>query len=675
MGHRLHTFTTLIFAALLAPLATADLAVPGWYREAGAPDWHYRLPITIAGSAAPGSTIQLDVDFAQALTALGVDAGAVAFDAGSVRVVRPGGGLAVQQEFTDRIYNGALDGAGNARGEVRFILQDAAPGHYLYFDIVANGAKPGAPGVSVINGHFEQSTGSTPSGWVRAAINSGGAQNNEVYRTGLGSSINLGAACGTGGANNLDTSPNSAGGVATGEAWHLLGYRDNCEDGESNGGGSERIRLSRDIAVPAGAAAGVLEFYFQVQSFDGISNNNNYDWVTVVINGSTVNHNSLGINNTTAPVLRIDNNRLGRNGYGGSVNDFGWKRARLDLSPWAGSTVNFRVETRHSAADDSHRSWVKIDDVVWSLQTAALLAPEGFGANVILPADTATGPASEYAIGDTLFLQAVVDATAIAVRADLFDEGGSPIVTGIALFDDGTHGDATPGDGIWSNDGSVPADPTYTFLLTDPPGGNWLLRALAFDASVALNGANDGLVRRAGQPDAPQIQANFHNIDEQTLVLGGALLEIDKSVQTLSDPGGGSEPKSLPGAFVQYDVRVANLGPSATDAGSVVLVDNIPAELAICVDPVCTCSTPCTPGDPVTFDDSGSLVATGLVFTYASDVSYSLDGSDYSYLPQPDAAGFDPAIRFLRVNPAGALAAPVGGDNAEFHLRYVLRLQ
>ncbi len=673
MVRRLHSFC-LACAVLSTPLCLADTANPVWYQEAGAPGWHYRIPLTLPAAAAAGSTVRVDVDFAAALTTLGIDAGAVDFDESSVRLVDPSGVLVLEQEFTDRVYGGSADAAGNARGEARFILQDTATGHFVYFDVVENGAKPPAPGVNVINGHFELSQGVTPTGWVTSAVSAGGAQNNEVYRTTPGSSINLPAGCSTNGASNLDTGPNAIAGNATGEAWHLLGYRDNCED--ATGASNERIRLSRDLDVPGGAAAGVLEFYFNVQGFDGLANNpNQYDWVAVYVNGTSVNHNALGIDNSTNPALRIDSARMGRSGYATSVRDHGWKRARLDLGPWAGTTINFRIESRHSASDNAYRAWVRVDDVIWSRQDATLGAAEGFGVNVFLPVDTLTGPASAYGVGETLVIRTVVDADVSQVTADVVDEGGVTVAAAVPLFDDGSHGDAAAGDRVWSNDGTVAAEPTYTFLTTDTPGSNWLVRVFARDQSVSASGSHDGLLLRAGQPTAPLLQANFHNIDEQTFVLGGAVLEVAKNVVTLSDPGGGSLPKSLPGAHLEYDVRVVNLGPDATDADSLVLVDDVPAETAICVDPICTCTAPCTPGDPVAFDDSASPVPTGLTFTYASDVTYSIDGVDYSYVPVPDGAGFDAAVRFVRVNPGGMMAAPDTAGDPEFRLRYVIRLE
>jgi uncharacterized repeat protein (TIGR01451 family) len=538
----------------------------------------------------------------------------------------------------------------------------------LYFDISENGSKPASP-AAVINGRFEQSTGSTPDGWIRSAVDAGGNQNNEVYRTSAGSSINLAGGCSSDGVNALDTSPNSLPGGTTGEAWHLLGYRDNCEDGA----GSERIRLSRNIQIPTGGSAGFLEFYFQVQSFDGIASNSNYDWFSIYVNGSTLDHRDLGISSGNNPRLRIDRTRFGRSGFGNTVNDFGWKRARLDLSAYAGSSINFRIESRHSASDNSYRSWIKIDDVVWSQQNATLGIAQAFGVNVTLPADTAIAAVTELAAGAVLQIAANSDASALSVTADVLDPGDVLVASGIVLFDDGSHGDAAAGDGIWTNDGSDPAFPTYTFAASDPVGAGWLVRVSARDSSVAGDSNSDGLLLRPGEPATPEIAASYFNIDEQSFTVGGAAVSLDKVARAMKDPVGGSQPKLLPGAWVSYQVTVTNLGPDSAE--NVSLVDNLPEQVAVCVVPACTCvGTGCTQLDPVDYDDSASPILVGLGFDYSGDVSYSLDGVDFSHTPIPDGEGFAPDIRYIRVTPTGTFNGPVGTDSAQFILRYVVRL-
>ena len=159
----------VLLGCLLLPTARADLAVPVWFDAA----WHYRVPLQIPVAAAPNSTIVANIDFAALLTQMGIS-GAV--DERSSRVALSTGALAPTQEYNERVYNGVLDPANNGRGEVRFLLPVAAVGssYYVYFDIVANGVKA-ANAATPINGTFEQSLASTPTSWVRSALNANGA--------------------------------------------------------------------------------------------------------------------------------------------------------------------------------------------------------------------------------------------------------------------------------------------------------------------------------------------------------------------------------------------------------------------------------------------------------------------------------------------------------------------
>jgi uncharacterized repeat protein (TIGR01451 family) len=657
------SFATRLLSAALVCLLTspawADRAVPVWFDAA----WHYRVPLTVPAASAVNSTVVANVDFNALLTQMGISG---TFDEDSPRVVRPGGSVVTVQEYNERIYNGLLDAASNGRGEVRLIAQDAAVAgtYYLYFDIIANGAKA-ANAATPINGTFEQSSGSTPTSWVVSALNAGGAQNDEVYRTAVGATTTVAAGCATSG-RTVDSSPAHFGAAATGEAWLLLGYRDRCEDGN----GEEHIRVSRDIAVPAGAAAGSLTFNFQVQGWDGISNATNYDWAIVSVNGTAVNHTALGISNSTTPRLVINTNRFGRNAYNTTYLDHGWKQATLNLSAYAGTTINFRIETRHTSSDNDYRSWIKLDDVAWSVQTATAGTPQGFGANVISPNDTAVGSASSLTTGQRVLVRAQLDAGVTSATADVYNNAGTLTLGGIVLYDNGTHGDAAAGDLLWTNDGSVPAQPTYTILAADPVGANWRVRVFASDASVSSVAAN-GLVHRPGLPNAPSVQANFFNIDEQSFAVFVTNLDVTKSVTTVRDPVNAAVlPKGIPGAWLEYTVTVTNTGPGVVDANSVEVIDALPTTLSICVTSACAGG-----GAPVRFDDSASPAPTALAFDYATNVSYSTDGTTFGYTPVPDANGFDAAIRAVRIAPTGAMAAPTGAGNPQFHLRYVVLLK
>ncbi len=667
-GNGIYWAGLFLIMVVVSLLAKADLRTsPAWFDPDGVAtgdDWHYRVPVTIPGTAGISSTVKVDIDFAQLFSDLGVNPASVNFDEQSVRVVRPNGTLSTEQEFTDQIFGGILDPANNARGEVKFILEDApgAGNYYVYFDITANGTKAANP-QQVINGNFEQSAGTVATGWTTSAVNTGGGESNRVVTSNVGSTINITANCSTNATNNIDNSPNNAAGVATGDDWYVIGFRENCEDG---GGGVEQVQLNRTFQNPTGAARGDLTFFFQYQAFDALqATGNNYDYMRVAINGAVIDHTTITFDNVTAPVLRQRNIGIGSPAFTPNLEDHGWRQATIDMTAYPAGATNLTIEMRFSAADDNYRSWVKIDDVEWAVQTGTLGPVEGFGANIILPTDTSVGAAEVYAAGQTMSIIVEADAQANQVLADVTDQDGTVVATGINLFDDGSHGDATANDGIWTNDGSDGAFPTYTFLGTDPPGTGWQLTVQALDNSVSAIGVADGLLQIDGQ-GLPVTQANYWNVDQQLFTFQAPILNVQKVSSVISDPfNGTSSPKRIPGAFVSYQLNVANTGTGSVDNNQLALTDLLPAQSALCVAASCAGG-----GDPVTFDDSGSPVATGLTYTYASNVTFSTDGTNFTYVPVPDADGFDTAVTHVRIAPSGAFA----GNSASFEINLVIRI-
>lgn len=270
--HRLIALLAALSLTFMPMTALSDLrSAPAWYDSnavGSAPDWHYRVPITIPAGNAINSTIKVDVNFTTLLTQMGVSG---TFDVNSPRVVRPNGTLSTNQEFTDVIFAGATDAANDGKGEVRFILEDAGPStYYLYFDITQNGAKPGNP-QTPINGNFEQSPvvgTQNPPGWT-------GAKTNAAFDAQLVPSEmpNIGT---NGGVAGNGAQPRITDGTPlTGGFSYLIGSRTNNEPA----GGNPAVTLQRTIAVPA-SNPGNLVLRYRVEGWDSAANGNNtqYDF-------------------------------------------------------------------------------------------------------------------------------------------------------------------------------------------------------------------------------------------------------------------------------------------------------------------------------------------------------------------------------------------------------------
>jgi len=146
-------------------------------------------------------------------------------------------------------------------------------------------------------------------------------------------------------------------------------------------------------------------------------------------------------------------------------------------------------------------------------------------------------------------------------------------------------------------------------------------------------------------------------------------LQVQKTSTVLTDPvNGGTNPKRIPGAVVRYAVTTTNSGNGTVDSGSFVMTDPVPASADLYVSTAA--------GSPVEFIDG--VPASGLTFSYAANVAYSNQpggGAPYSYVPAPDASGFDPAVTGLRVSPSGVMHAAGLAGSPSFTVRLRVRIR
>jgi uncharacterized repeat protein (TIGR01451 family) len=153
---------------------------------------------------------------------------------------------------------------------------------------------------------------------------------------------------------------------------------------------------------------------------------------------------------------------------------------------------------------------------------------------------------------------------------------------------------------------------------------------------------------------------------------------VMKSVTTVSDPvNGTTNPKAIPGATLAYLVTVTNLGGAPVDSDTIVMTDPVPTDSAVFVGDLGA------PGSgPVAFADG--VEASGLSYTFVSlasaadDLEFSNDGgATFTYVPVPDASGFDASVTHLQVNPKGVFAATTAltdPNSPSFNLTFRIRV-
>lgn len=129
-----------------------------------------------------------------------------------------------------------------------------------------------------------------------------------------------------------------------------------------------------------------------------------------------------------------------------------------------------------------------------------------------------------------------------------------------------------------------------------------------------------------------------------------ATLFVTKTSLVSSDPANGTvNPKAIPGAVVSYTIAVENTGPSAVDSNSVFIVDALPPQMT-----VGTSSAPTfVQGSP----------SSSLTFSASTDIKYANTSSaptSFAACTYSPTAAFDPAVKFVCINPKGSMAGSTG---------------
>ena len=215
----------------------------------------------------------------------------------------------------------------------------------------------------------------------------------------------------------------------------------------------------------------------------------------------------------------------------------------------------------------------------------------------------------------------------------------------------------------------------------DNTTGNWFVGTLGSSASATLTitaTINPGtlgstITNTVALAFVSQSDPNTAN-DTASVNIEVAGIQIDKTVTPLSDSISISNPKSIPGAIIVYRIELTNSSNIATDANSIIVVDELPGEVDLVVS---------DPGGPVTFVDGSP--ASGLTYFfggYASttdDIDFSddtnlADGISWNYVPST-ALPTDPNVTAIRIRPQGSLNGTSGAGDPAAILEYKTQIR
>ena len=196
----------------------------------------------------------------------------------------------------------------------------------------------------------------------------------------------------------------------------------------------------------------------------------------------------------------------------------------------------------------------------------------------------------------------------------------------------------------------VSAGTAYAFAEVGAGTTSLLQYTAAMTCTNAFTGSSTALPSAVGGAVTPQMGDVISCTITNTRRAANATLTLVKTSSVLSDPiNGSTNPKAIPGAIVQYSILVSNTGPTAVDSNSVLLIDALPGQML-----VGTAATPTfTQGSPTS----------ALTFNATNDIRYSNAATaptTYAGCTYTPVAAYDPAVKFVCVNPKGTMAGSTG---------------
>ena len=213
----------------------------------------------------------------------------------------------------------------------------------------------------------------------------------------------------------------------------------------------------------------------------------------------------------------------------------------------------------------------------------------------------------------------------------------------------------TTGTGATITNGTTPqvqgvAGTVYTFL-EEPAGTTALAQYTATMSCTNLySGSSTVLPTTAGGTVTPQLGDVISCTILNTRRGNNATLTVVKTSTVVSDPVNNTvNPMNIPGAIVRYSINVSNSGTLTVGSNSIFILDQLPPQIEVgtAASPTFTQGTP----------------TSNLTFNSTNDIRYSNSATaptSFAACTYTPVASYDPAVRFVCINPKGTMAASTG---------------
>jgi uncharacterized repeat protein (TIGR01451 family) len=128
-------------------------------------------------------------------------------------------------------------------------------------------------------------------------------------------------------------------------------------------------------------------------------------------------------------------------------------------------------------------------------------------------------------------------------------------------------------------------------------------------------------------------------------------------------------PLATPGNDAMYSIQMINTGWGSISNNTVLILDALPAAMTFFNGDA---NGAAAGTDPVIFTDASS----GLTYSYASDVRYATSApASFAACGYTPAAGYDPNVRYICINPKGTLLGKTGATAPGFTVQFRAKIK
>ncbi|MBC2778543.1 proprotein convertase P-domain-containing protein [Parasphingopyxis marina] len=229
--------------------------------------------------------------------------------------------------------------------------------------------------------------------------------------------------------------------------------------------------------------------------------------------------------------------------------------------------------------------------------------------------------------------------------------------------------------------GSYQGSPVVPILTNNV--ANWVTGNIATGSAASGNTVQDGnviitflspvdtiVIDYGGAPSGPATPGQ-QGIGIHDITFCNPLADLDVTKTSIVYDSGAGEEYHIPGRDVLYSVAVTNTARGTVTNNSLFLLDTLPPEVTFFNGD----ADGAGPGTAsVIFSDGGS----GLTWNAGTDLRFSNAASppaSFAACTYTPAAGYDPNVRHICLNPKGSMAGANGGATPAFTLSFRARIE